>query len=80
MEHQVEMMEYSLRVLVLLAQVNARMWKRNGYAILHQLFHYQNVRFASEMFDRDILLLQVSLIMINYVVAVFILTPVLTCH
>lgn len=58
MEHQVEMMEYSLRVLVLLAQVNARMWKRNGYAILHQLFHYQNVRFASEMFDRDILLLQ----------------------
>ena len=55
-----KMIEYPLRALVLVAQVHAQMWKRNGYAILHQVTNYQEIRFVSEMFDRDILMLQVD--------------------
>lgn len=56
------MIEYPLRALVLVAQVHAQMWKRNGYAILHQVTYYQEIRFVSEMFDRDIQMLQVLLL------------------
>ena len=56
---QLQLLEYPMRSLVLSAQVNAQMWKRNGYAIHHQSFCYHNVRFVSEMSDRDILMLQV---------------------
>ena len=55
-----KMIEYPLRALVLVTQVHAQMWKRNGYAILHQVTNYQEIRFVSEMFDRDILMLQVD--------------------
>ncbi len=82
-------MEPSLRVLVLIAQTQAGMWRRNGYSLLNQvrvqpvllsyacktscpvvhLFNfdkfqihfYHNVRFTSEMFDRDILMIQVGI-------------------
>ena len=42
-----------------MGQQYAQMWKRNGYAIHHQVFYYHNVKFGTEMFDRDILLVQV---------------------
>ncbi|XP_067943651.1 E3 ubiquitin-protein ligase UBR2-like isoform X2 [Watersipora subatra] len=53
-----DLLEYPLRVLVLLAQVQADMWKRNGYSILNQIYYYQFVKCRQEMYDRDIQLLQ----------------------
>jgi len=67
------LIEAPLRALVLTAQVYAQMWKRNGYALVHQVFYYQNVRFGTEMFDRDILLLQVSIVVIIVVVFVVVM-------
>ena len=34
------------------------MWRRNGYSLINQLYFYQNVRCRTEMYDRDIVLLQ----------------------
>ena len=39
-------------------QVQAGMWRRNGYSLINQLYFYQNVRCRTEMYDRDIVLLQ----------------------
>jgi len=36
------------------------MWKRNGYSLLNQLFFYQNVRCRADMFDKDIIALQIG--------------------
>lgn len=44
----------------MIAQVHAGMWRRNGYAILNQLYFYHNVRCRSEMLDRDIVMLQIG--------------------
>lgn len=55
-----EIMEPVLRAQVMISQVHAGMWRRNGYAILNQLYFYQNVKCRSEMLDRDIVLLQVG--------------------
>lgn len=44
----------------MIAQVHAGLWRRNGYALLNQLYFYHNVKCRSEMLDRDIVLLQVG--------------------
>ncbi|CAL8120131.1 unnamed protein product [Orchesella dallaii] len=54
------LMEPSLRTQVLLAQVHAGMWKRNGYSLLNQLYFYQNVRCRTDMMDKDIISLQIG--------------------
>lgn len=36
------------------------MWRRNGYALLNQLYFYHNVKCRTEMLDRDIVLLQMA--------------------
>lgn len=56
----VELIEPVLRTQVLVAQVHAGMWRRNGYGLLNQLFFYQNVKFRTEMYDRDINALQIG--------------------
>ncbi|KAL3265904.1 hypothetical protein HHI36_010094 [Cryptolaemus montrouzieri] len=56
----VEIIEPVLRTQVLVAQVHAGMWRRNGYGLLNQLFFYQNVRFRTEMYDRDVTALQIG--------------------
>ncbi|ELT88826.1 hypothetical protein CAPTEDRAFT_153753, partial [Capitella teleta] len=52
------LIEPSLRAQVLAAQVHAQMWRRNGYSLLNQIYFYHNVRCRTEMFDKDITLLQ----------------------
>ena len=42
-----------------MAQQYAQMWKRNGYALIHQVYYYHNIKSGTEMFDRDVLMLQV---------------------
>ncbi|KAG8196917.1 hypothetical protein JTE90_027621 [Oedothorax gibbosus] len=60
-----QLMELPLRTLVMLAQFRAGMWRRNGYSLLNQVFFYHNVRLRDEMYDRDILMLQIAASMIE---------------
>ena len=46
-------------------QVQAGMWRRNGYSLINQLYFYQNVRCRTEMYDRDIVLLQMCAALIE---------------
>jgi len=52
--------EEALRIQVLCAQHVAGLWKRNGYSLSNQIYYYSNVKCRKEMFDRDILALQVG--------------------
>lgn len=56
----VQIIEPVLRTQVMIAQVHAGMWRRNGYSILNQLYFYHNVKCRTEMLDRDIQLLQIG--------------------
>jgi len=51
-------LEMPLRTSVMLSQVHAGMWRRNGYSLQHQIFFYQNARCRGEMYDRDIQAMQ----------------------
>lgn len=55
-----EIIEPVLRTQAMIAQVHAGMWRRNGYALINQLYFYHNVKCRSEMLDRDIILLQIG--------------------
>uniref|UniRef100_A0A8C6YAV6 E3 ubiquitin-protein ligase n=1 Tax=Naja naja TaxID=35670 RepID=A0A8C6YAV6_NAJNA len=60
-EFQVQLLiEYPLRCLALVAQVAAEMWKRNGLSLISQMFYYQDVKCREEMYDKDIILLQIG--------------------
>ncbi|CAM5121887.1 unnamed protein product [Eretmochelys imbricata] len=60
-QFQVELLvEYPLRCLVLVAQVAAEMWRRNGLSLISQVFYYQDVKCREEMYDKDILMLQIG--------------------
>uniref|UniRef100_A0A8C5E974 E3 ubiquitin-protein ligase n=1 Tax=Gouania willdenowi TaxID=441366 RepID=A0A8C5E974_GOUWI len=52
--------EHPLRCIVLAAQVSAEMWRRNGLSLVSQVYHYQDVKCRHEMYDKDILLLQIA--------------------
>ena len=54
------LIEPSLRALVLVAQTNAGMWKRNGFSLLSQVYFYSNIKCRQEMLDRDIMALQMG--------------------
>lgn len=59
------LIEPVLRTQALIAQVNAGMWRRNGYSLLNQVFFYHNVKCRSEMLDKDIVLLQIGATLIE---------------
>ncbi|KAG8449458.1 hypothetical protein GDO86_016202 [Hymenochirus boettgeri] len=60
-ELQVErIIEDPLRCLVLVGQVAAEMWRRNGLTIVSQVFYYHDVKCREEMYDKDILMLQIG--------------------
>ncbi|XP_061698857.1 E3 ubiquitin-protein ligase UBR1 [Syngnathoides biaculeatus] len=52
--------EHPLRCVVLAAQVSAEMWRRNGLSLVSQVFYYQDVKCRDEMYDKDILMLQIA--------------------
>ncbi|GAB6018583.1 hypothetical protein CHUAL_000274 [Chamberlinius hualienensis] len=56
----VMLMELPLKTQVMIAQVHAGMWRRNGYSLLNQIFFYRNVRYRSEIYDRDMVALQIG--------------------
>lgn len=55
-----QIIEPVLRTQVMISQVHAGMWRRNGYSLLNQIYFYHNVKCRSEMLDRDIVLLQIG--------------------
>nr|XP_032821084.1 E3 ubiquitin-protein ligase UBR2-like isoform X2 [Petromyzon marinus] len=55
-----DLAELPLRCLVLLAQVNAGMWRRNGFSLANQMYHYHSAMCRQEMFDKDVLMLQIA--------------------
>lgn len=60
-DFQVELLvESPLRCLVLVGQVAAEMWRRNGLTIISQVYYYQDVKCREEMYDKDIVMLQVG--------------------
>ncbi|XP_071832675.1 E3 ubiquitin-protein ligase UBR2-like isoform X2 [Apostichopus japonicus] len=56
----IEMIEEPLRAQVLVAELHAGLWRRNGYSLVNQVFFYKNVKCREEMYDRDIQMLQVG--------------------
>ncbi|XP_073494949.1 E3 ubiquitin-protein ligase UBR1 isoform X1 [Phyllobates terribilis] len=60
-DFQVELLiESPLQCLVLAGQVAAEMWKRNGLTIVSQVFYYSDVKCREEMYDKDIVMLQIG--------------------
>ncbi|XP_032523092.1 E3 ubiquitin-protein ligase UBR1 isoform X1 [Danaus plexippus] len=55
-----ELIEPVLRTMAMIAQVHAGMWRRNGFALLNQLYFYHNVKCRTEMYDRDVIMLQIG--------------------
>ncbi|XP_069773436.1 E3 ubiquitin-protein ligase UBR1 isoform X2 [Narcine bancroftii] len=58
--HIEKLMDYPLRCLVLMSQVSADMWRRNGFSLVNQVYYYRNVKCREEMFDKDIIMLQIA--------------------
>lgn len=52
--------EMPLRVLVLCAQAYAQLWRRNGFSLVNQIHNYYSPLCRTEMFDRDLLMMQVG--------------------
>ena len=52
------LLELPLRTSVLVSQVHAGMWRRNGYSLQHQIYFYHNARCRGEMYDRDVQAMQ----------------------
>lgn len=59
------LIEPSLRALCLVYQTNNGFWKRNGFSLLSQVYFYSNIKCRFEMYDRDILCLQMGLSQMN---------------
>uniref|UniRef100_A0A182LSQ1 E3 ubiquitin-protein ligase n=1 Tax=Anopheles culicifacies TaxID=139723 RepID=A0A182LSQ1_9DIPT len=55
-----QIIEPVLCARTMMSQVHAGMWRRNGYALINQLFFYRNVKCRYEMLDRDIVILQIG--------------------
>ncbi|KAF7658034.1 hypothetical protein LDENG_00018910 [Lucifuga dentata] len=55
-----QLAEHPLRCVVLAAQVSAEMWRRNGLSLVSQIYYYQDVKCRDEMYDKDILMLQIA--------------------
>ncbi|KAI4101198.1 MAG: hypothetical protein L6R37_005048 [Teloschistes peruensis] len=57
--------DYPLRVCTWLAQMKAGMWVRNGLSLRHQMSTYRGVTYRDLAHNRDILLLQTSMVVCN---------------
>uniref|UniRef100_A0A646QGC2 E3 ubiquitin-protein ligase n=1 Tax=Hemiscolopendra marginata TaxID=943146 RepID=A0A646QGC2_9MYRI len=60
-----QLIELPLRTYVMIAQVHAGMWRRNGYSLLNQIYFYHTAKCRTEMLDRDILMLQIGAALIE---------------
>ena len=45
------LMEYPLRTLAMVAQVQAGMWRRNGYAVMNQVYRFKKSIFLRQLLN-----------------------------
>ncbi|KAF9580550.1 hypothetical protein BGW38_002748 [Lunasporangiospora selenospora] len=60
-----EIFDYPLRVCVLMAQIKANVWVRNGFIIRTQAQYYREVSLRENTYDSDIFLLQVAMVLFD---------------
>ncbi|KAG0230794.1 hypothetical protein B0O80DRAFT_469463 [Mortierella sp. GBAus27b] len=60
-----EIFDYPLRVCVLMAQIKANVWVRNGFVIRTQAQYYREVSLRENTYDSDIFLLQIAMVLLN---------------
>ncbi|KAG2173607.1 hypothetical protein INT43_005025 [Umbelopsis isabellina] len=53
-------LEYPIRTIVLLAQIRAGVWVRNGYGVRNQAHHYREISLRENTFDADVFLVQLG--------------------
>ncbi|PVU91157.1 hypothetical protein BB561_004551 [Smittium simulii] len=53
-----KILDYPIRVVVLMAQIRARMWVRNGFVVRSQAHHYREISLRENTFDQDLFLIQ----------------------
>ncbi|KAJ1887761.1 E3 ubiquitin-protein ligase ubr1, partial [Kickxella alabastrina] len=51
-------LDYPVRVCVVMAQIRAGLWVRNGYVIRSQSHHYREVSLRENTYDQDIVMIQ----------------------
>ncbi|KAJ2611062.1 E3 ubiquitin-protein ligase ubr1 [Coemansia sp. RSA 1365] len=51
-------LDYPIRVCVVMAQIRAGLWVRNGYIIRLQSHHYREVSLRENTYDQDVVLIQ----------------------
>ena len=61
----VRLVEHPMRILMMVAQVRAGMWVRNGYMSIGQCTIYRNSYFAGYFFDMDVFLLQTAAVLLT---------------
>ncbi len=59
-DKMITIVEPSIRAIALAIQTNVGLWKRNGFSLLSQVYFYNNIKCRQEMFDRDVLCLQIG--------------------
>ncbi|CEG70414.1 hypothetical protein RMATCC62417_06318 [Rhizopus microsporus] len=60
-----DILEYPIRTLTILSQINCGVWVRNGYGIRNQFHTYRDINVRENTLDRDIFLLQVGFVVCN---------------
>ncbi|KAG8835783.1 hypothetical protein FRC17_001177 [Serendipita sp. 399] len=60
-----QIIEFPLRVIALIAQVRAGLWVRNGFPIRGQLVHYRDFMLRELCYDQDLFLLQTAMILLD---------------
>ncbi|GAA5897350.1 uncharacterized protein JCM6883_006667 [Sporobolomyces salmoneus] len=58
-------MEQPLRVIVLVAQVRAGLWVRNGFGVRAQQLHYKEYSLRENTYDQDLFFLQNALVILD---------------
>lgn len=58
-------LEYPIRTIVLLAQIRAGVWVRNGYGVRNQAHHYREISLRENTFDADVCLVQLGFAVVS---------------
>lgn len=58
-------LEYPIRTIVLLSQIRAGVWVRNGYGVRNQAHHYREISLRENTFDADVFLVQLGFTVID---------------
>ncbi|KAF8330326.1 uncharacterized protein EI90DRAFT_3060308 [Cantharellus anzutake] len=58
-------MEFPLRVLVMVAQIRSGLWVRNGLAIRGQLLHYRDFMLRELCYDQDLFIIQTAFVLLE---------------